>query len=348
MTVLAPNISRLDTPLARTRPDLIARWLFTVALMILMIVVVGGITRLTNSGLSITEWKPISGIIPPLSDKAWNAEFAQYKASAQYALMNTGMSLAAFKHIFFWEYIHRVIARLLGVVFALPLLWFIIKRQIPKRLIGRLVLILALGGMQGAVGWLMVASGLAGRDKVEPVMLAAHLSMALLLLSALIWTALDCRTLAINPTARLARFTPFAGVVIALLGVQIIYGALTAGLRAGVIANTWPLMNDHLFPRGVTWSGGHSFIADPYLVHFIHRWWAFVAFVALMLLARRVKPLERKASVAIHATVGTQILLGIATVMSGVVLPLAVAHQFTGALTLCATIWGAHAFGRKT
>ena len=342
-------VTRIDTPLACTRPDLIAKWLWAVAAMVVLMVVVGGITRLTESGLSITEWKPLSGAIPPLNDAQWQAEFAHYKASPQYKFMNAGMSLGGFKQIFFWEYAHRLLGRVIGLVFGLPLLWFIVKRQIPHRLIGRLVVIFLLGGLQGAIGWLMVASGLVdGRVNVQPVMLAAHLTAALTLLSALIWTALDCRLLARDATARLARLTPFAGAVLTALSLQIIYGALTAGLRAGVVANTWPLMNGHFVPQGINWTQGarRALINDPYLVHFIHRWWAWGAFVALMLLARAARKKERRASILIHIAVGTQIILGIATVASGVWLPLAVLHQLTGALTLSSAVYGAHIVGR--
>jgi len=342
------TITRLNTPLARTRPDLIARWLRAVALMVLVMVVVGGVTRLTKSGLSMTEWNPILGFIPPLNDAQWQAELAKYQMSPQYRLTNRGMTLAAFKGIFFWEYLHRVVARVLVVVvYFLPLAWFALKRQIPKRLVGRLVIILGCFGLQGAIGWLMVASGLVAKmTSVDPVMLAAHFAAAMVLLSAVVWTALDCQSLATKATARMARFTPVAGVVILLLGLQLVYGALTAGLHAGYVANTWPLMNDHVFPLGVTWQGMRTLIADPYLVHFIHRWWAFGVFVAVMVLARRVRKLERAASIAIHIAVGIQIVLGIATVMSGVWIYLAVAHQLTGALLLVTTVWAAHVLGR--
>jgi cytochrome c oxidase assembly protein subunit 15 len=331
------------------RPDLIARWLWLVAALVVLMIVIGGITRLTESGLSITEWKPVSGIVPPLSDAAWQSEFARYQASSQYRLLNAGMGLAAFKSIFFWEYGHRLLGRVIGLAFAGPLIWFLVKRQIPRVLAARLAVLLVLGGLQGAVGWLMVASGLVdGRDKVAPAMLAAHLGMALLLLSALVWTALDGQLLARAPSARPARPSRFAGAVTGVLCVQIGYGALTAGMRAGHVSSSWPLMNDHFVPRGIDWSHGVGFalVSDPYLVHFVHRWWAWVAFLALILLARRVRPLARRASVLIHITVGTQILLGIATVMSGVWLPLAALHQLTGALTLVAAIYGAHVLGR--
>ncbi len=340
--MLAPQ-----TKNAIARPDLIARWLWCVAVLVVIMIVVGGITRLTESGLSITEWKPLSGAVPPLSDAAWQAEFAKYQASSQYRLMNAGMTLVAFKTIFMWEYAHRLLGRIIGLAFAAPLLWFLVKRQVPRILSTRLVVLLILGALQGAVGWIMVASGLVDwHDKVAPPLLAAHLGMALALLSALVWTALDCRMMVRG--APRARIQPLAALAIAVLGLQIIYGALTAGMRAGRVANTWPLMNDHLFPRGVEWSAGlvHALLADPYLVHFIHRWWAFAVFIALMLLARRVRLEERRASVFIHATVGTQILLGIATVLSGVWLPLASLHQLVGALTVCTAVYGAHVLGR--
>jgi len=170
------------------RPLAIARWLFAVAALVFLMVVIGGITRLTESGLSITEWKPVTGAIPPLNDADWQAEFAKYKHSSQYVLMNQGMDLAAFKHIYFWEFFHRLMGRFIGLAFLAPLLWFGIKRAIPRVLTGRLVILFFLGGMQGLVGWLMVKSGLVDRVNVQPVMLAAHLTMALILLCS----CLDC------------------------------------------------------------------------------------------------------------------------------------------------------------
>ncbi|MBU6208271.1 MAG: COX15/CtaA family protein, partial [Alphaproteobacteria bacterium] len=327
-------MTRFDVPLS-ARPALIARWLFICAAFILLMVVIGGVTRLTESGLSIVEWKPLSGAIPPLNDAEWQAEFAHYKTSSQFALMNSQMTLDGFKHIFFWEYLHRLIGRLVGIVFGLPLVWFAIKRKIPRALLGRLVLLFILGGAQGGIGWLMVASGLKNRINVEPVMLAAHLTMALLLLAAILWTALDCRD------GQRVRLTPFAALAIATLAVQIIFGALTAGLRAGQVSNTWPLMNGYVFPRGVNWGQGlgKALVNDPFLVAFIHRWWAWVAVVMMILLARKVRRINRKASIAVHVAFGTQVLLGIATVLNGVWLPLAALHQLVGVLTLCACVW---------
>ncbi len=332
------------------RPLAIARWLFAVASLVFIMVVIGGITRLTESGLSITEWKPVTGAIPPLNEADWQAEFAKYKNSSQYVLMNAGMDLAAFKWIYFWEYFHRLFGRFIGLAFLLPLIWFGVKRAIPRQLTGRLILLFILGGLQGLIGWLMVKSGLVDRVNVQPVMLAAHLTMALLLLSALVWTALDCLEINRDPAAPLARLTPFALLTLGVLFFQIIWGALTAGMRAGQVSSTWPLMNDHFVPEGIEWTKGalYAVTHDPFLVHFIHRWWAWVVVAVLVVLARKVKALgARPASIAIHSAFGTQILLGIATVMTGVNIVLAVLHQGVGALVVASTIWGLHIVGRR-
>ncbi len=333
------------------RPRQIARWLWMIAAFIIAMVVIGGVTRLTESGLSITEWKPVTGAIPPLNEAQWIAEFDRYKNSSQYVLMNEGMSLAAFKHIYFWEYFHRLLGRLLGVAFAVPLLWFAIKRAIPNGYGVRLVVLLLLGGAQGGIGWLMVKSGLVDRVNVEPAMLAAHLCMALVLLAAIVWTACDIARRVGDPMARPARLT-LAGILpVALLLTQIFLGAITAGLRAGYVASTWPLMNDHFVPEGIEWHGDlwMTLTSDPYLVHFLHRWWAWVAAAGLILLARKAKKAgARTASVTLNALVGTQILLGIAAVMTGIAFPLAVAHQAVGALLVVAATACAHVMGRES
>ncbi|MDE1918021.1 MAG: COX15/CtaA family protein [Sphingomonadales bacterium] len=329
-----------------------ARWLLIVAAMVVLIVVVGGITRLTESGLSITEWKPLSGIVPPLSQAAWDQEFAHYRQIDQYAAVHAGMTLSDFKGIFFWEYIHRVLGRLIGMAVAFPLIWFWLRGQIPQGYKPRLFALLSLIGLQGTLGWLMVHSGLQkGMTEVAPLWLAAHLVTALFTLSGLVWTAMDLIALAHNPAARPARLTGFAALTGLVLAVQLVWGALMAGLRAGRVTNQWPLMNGTFWP-GASQSGeslGHAITADPAIVHFIHRWWAWVVVALLIMLARRVKAAgDRRASIAIHSAFGTQILLGIATVMSDVALPLAVLHQLVGALLVAATAWGAHAVGRVT
>jgi cytochrome c oxidase assembly protein subunit 15 len=329
------------------RPRTIACWLFFVAALILAIVVVGGITRLTESGLSITQWKPITGIIPPLTEAQWQAEFAHYREIPQYAALNQGMTLAGFKAIFFWEYLHRFLGRIIGVAFALPLVWFAIRRRIPRGYLPRLIALLALIGLQGTFGWLMVRSGLSARTEVAPGWLATHLLTALFTFAGMIWTALDLLALDRDRSARPARLTGIATIAGVVLFVQLYYGALMAGLRAGLVSDSWPLMNGSFFP-GETQP--RPFLAalteDPAIVHFIHRWWAWVLVAALIVLARVVKGSNRAASRAIHIAFGTQILLGIATVMSDVDITLAALHQLTGALLVAATTWGMHATGR--
>ena len=348
-----PSIAEPSSAAGRERPLAIARWLLAVAALVFAMVVVGGITRLTESGLSITEWKPVSGALPPLSAADWLHQFQLYQATPQYQQVSgpAGMTLGQFQFIFFWEWAHRLLGRLLGLVFALPLIWFAVKRQIPRGYGVRLAALFVLGGAQGAIGWFMVLSGLeGGRTEVSPYRLSAHLLMALFLFAALIWTALDMRRLGREPDAAPARLTRFGAAALAVLFVQLMLGAWVAGLRAGQVSNSWPLMNDRLIPDGIDWSNGVGFALthDPYLIHFVHRWWAWGVVVMLVLFARALKPIDRRATRAIHAAFGTQILLGIATVMSGVALPLAVLHQAVGALLVGATVWGAHSYGQSS
>jgi cytochrome c oxidase assembly protein subunit 15 len=334
-----------------TRPLALARWLLLVALLVFAIVVVGGITRLTESGLSITEWNLVSGTLPPLGHADWAAEFARYQATLEYRRINgpAGMDLAAFQHIYFWEWLHRLLGRLVGIAMFLPLLWFAARRAIPRGYAVRLVALLLLVGFQGALGWYMVQSGLLNRTDVSHFRLSAHLITALFLLAGLIWTALDLRQLARSGENRPARLTGAGLGASLLLLIQLLLGAWVAGLNAGQVASTWPLMNDHFVPEGIDTARGGWFAVthDPYLIHFLHRWWAWVVVIGMVILARRVRPLERPASIAIHSALGLQILLGIATVISGVALPLATLHQAVGALLVAATAWGAHVIGRR-
>ena len=329
------------------RPNAIANWLLAVASLVFLMVVVGGITRLTESGLSITEWKPITGVIPPLTEADWQEAFRKYQQIPEYQLINQGMSLAQFKFIFFWEWVHRLLGRVIGLAFAVPLLWFAMQRAIPKGYGLRLVALLALGGMQGAIGWWMVASGLVDRTDVSHYRLATHLLTALVILSGLIWTALDLKALAKNATATPARLTRFGAGVALILFIQLLFGAYTAGLNAGLAASDWPLINGKLLPEpSLSGSAVHVLTNDPFIIHFVHRWWAWVAVIALVLLARRVKQAGvRPAAIAIHSAFGTQMLLGIATVMTQVNIVLAVLHQAVGALVVAATIWGLHILG---
>lgn len=331
------------------RPLALARWLSGVAALIALIVIVGGITRLTESGLSIVEWKPVTGIVPPLSRAQWQAEFAAYQQIPQYTEVNgpAGMTLAQYQSIYFWEWLHRLLGRLIGLAMALPFAWYAWRRAIPRGYAPRLLALLALIGLQGAFGWLMVRSGLSGRTAVAPHWLAIHLVTALVTMAGMIWTALDLRNLARREPP--ARLSGFAALALAVLLIQLVYGALLAGLRAGYVASDWPLMQGKLVPDGIDWSAGAlALVADPFLVHFFHRWWAFAVAAVLIVMGRRLRTSGyRPVSVALHSAFGMQILLGIATVLSGVALWLAVLHQLVGTALVAASVWGAHVLGRR-
>jgi cytochrome c oxidase assembly protein subunit 15 len=334
---------------ARPRPLALSNLLLVVAGLVFAMVVIGGITRLTESGLSITQWNVVSGVVPPLSHADWVHEFDLYKRTPQYIEVAgpAGMTLSGFKFIFFWEWVHRLLGRILGLVFFAGVAWFAFKREIPRGFGWRLVALFLLGGLQGAVGWFMVVSGLEGRTEVSPYRLSAHLLFALFLFSALIWTALDLRRLPDKP----ARLTRASVLTLLVLFIQLMLGAWVAGFRAGYVSNTWPLMNGHFVPQGIDWSRGVLFAMthDLYLLHFMHRWWAWVVVAALILFARKLRKVEgaRSASIAIHSAFGTQIVLGILTVLSGIAIWLAVLHQATGALLLATTVWGAHEMGSQ-
>jgi cytochrome c oxidase assembly protein subunit 15 len=326
--------------------------MFAVAAMVFAMVVIGGITRLTESGLSITEWNVVSGVIPPLSHDDWVRAFDLYKQTPQYQQVSgpAGMTLAGFKFIFFWEWAHRLLGRVIGLVFFIGVAWFALRREIPSGFGWRLVALFVLGGLQGAVGWLMVLSGLEGRTEVSPYRLSAHLLFALFLMGALLWTALDLRSVARDPRRPFSRMTGGSIAVLAVVFIQVMLGAWVAGFRAGYVSNTWPLMNDHFVPAGIDWSHGigFAFTHDLYLLHFMHRWWAWAVVAALVVFARTVRRAgARPASIAIHSAFGTQIILGIATVTTGIALPVAVLHQAVGALVVAATVWGAHVVGEQ-
>ena len=343
--------SQSTFPAGRARGiSALIRWLLVVALLIVTIVAVGGITRLTESGLSITEWKPVTGTLPPLSEAQWQAEFEAYKQIPQYTELNgpAGMTLDDYKFIYFWEWFHRLLGRVIGLALVGGIAWFAWRRQIPRGYFWRLTALAALVGLQGSLGWWMVASGVeADSDvKVSHLRLATHLLVALVTLGGVVWTMLDL--MAHRKGRPPARLTGLASTVLVVLVLQLIVGAFVAGLRAGYVASDWPLMQGSFFPEGVDWSRGAFFALthDPYLVHFVHRWWAWVVVAVLIVLARRIRVANRPASIAIHSAFGVQILLGIATVMTGVSLWIAVLHQLVGALLVWAVVWGAHMHGR--
>ena len=323
------------------RPRAISTWLILIAVLILAMVMVGGITRLTESGLSIVHWDPISGAIPPLTEADWQAQFDAYRATPQYAQVNSGMSLADFKTIFFWEYVHRLLGRLIGLAFALPLLWFWWRRAIPQGYGWKLVGILCLGGLQGVIGWWMVVSGLVDRTEVSHVRLAVHLLTALAIYSACIWVALDLRL----ARARL----PLIGIwALCALALQLMFGAYVAGLRAGYAFNTWPMMGDEWFPAAAPMMEPftRNLVDNPIVVQFVHRWLAFVvAFFAIWLAMKAWLRGLRLEATALVGAVCVQIVLGILTLLSGVKIDIAVAHQGMAVLLLAAMLTAAHRIG---
>jgi len=319
----------------------VAIWLAIVAVLILAMVVVGGATRLTGSGLSITEWQPIMGALPPMGDAAWAEAFAKYREIPQYKLVNAGMTMDEFKFIFWWEWGHRLLGRLIGLVFAVPFVVFLVRRQIPKRLVWRCVGLLVLGGMQGVIGWWMVASGLSERVSVAPERLTVHLGMALALFVMTVWTALD----AWAGKPRQPSDTPWRTWALVFLGAvffQCLLGALVAGTDAGFAYNDWPLMAGQVFPRDYAGDGLWQTLAhNQASVQFHHRIGGYLLALATAVLAAfayrdRVLPREAKqAAWILTGVVVLQILLGIAALMLVVPLWLGLLHQ-AGAVFLLA------------
>ena len=314
-----------------------AWWLFVCCGFVFAIVVVGGITRLTHSGLSIVQWQPVAGVVPPLDDAEWQAEFARYKTSPEYRERNFDMTLAGFKSIFWWEYGHRLLGRFIGVVFLLPFLWFLARRAISPPIAWRLAGIFALGGLQGALGWFMVKSGLVDDPRVSSVRLAAHLGTAFLIYAAMLWLALGLATGFRRREPRPARVR--AAVLAAMVFVMVLTGALVAGIHAGSAYNTWPTMNGDFMPPGL-------WVIDPWWVNLVnnitlvqldHRLLAYAIAVVAFTLAWRVltdrssDAKERRWAWALAIAVALQVAAGITTLVMHVPLPLAALHQ-SGAL----------------
>jgi len=327
-------------------------WLLAVALVILAMVTIGGLTRLTGSGLSITQWQPIMGAIPPLNDAEWADAFAKYQRIPQYIVENRGMTLEGFKGIFWWEWTHRLLGRLLGVLFIVPFLWFAGVGAIRRSDWPRMLVLFLLGGLQGFIGWWMVASGLEVRTSVSQYRLAIHLGTALLLLVAILWIALEylrapaaegARENGLKSTGMSKRATAFA----ALVYFQMLLGALVAGLHAGLIYNTWPDMNGRFLPEDPFFFRPWwiNFFENPGLAQFDHRIGAYlVAAFAVWIYAQGVRLSgHAKTSAKAVAVIATfQIGLGITTLLLQAPEWLAAAHQVTAALLLCAGVW--HAF----
>jgi cytochrome c oxidase assembly protein subunit 15 len=324
----------------RSRP--VAIWLFIVAAMVFSMVVVGGATRLTDSGLSITEWQPIMGALPPMSDQAWLKAFELYKQIPQFQLVNPDMTLQEFKGIFWWEWAHRFLGRIVGAAFAIPFVVFLIRKDIPRRLIWRCAAMLGLGGLQGLVGWWMVSSGLSERVSVAPERLMTHLGLALALFVLLIWTALD----AWNGAPRVEERSPWRGWALAFLGAvffQSLLGALVAGNDAGLVYNDWPLMNGRFFPSDYVSAGIWSTLAHSQAaVQFNHRLIAYavvIAGIAIAVMAQRDRllvPHGKQAALAVAVVVSLQAALGVWTLVAAVPISLGVLHQAGAAVLLAA------------
>jgi len=317
---------------------LIKAWLVVVALMIVAMVVVGGATRLTGSGLSITEWQPISGALPPFNEADWQTLFEKYQQSSQYKLQNSGMAISDFKFIFWWEWAHRLLGRTVGLVFFVPLLGFLLTRKIERRHLPRLFGIFVLGGLQGALGWYMVASGLVDRVEVSQYRLSAHLTLATILLAAVVWTTYSISQRHQKPRT----LNQWVALVLpALVVLQIAAGAFVAGLNAGQGYNTWPLMDGQFIPNGLlamdpVW---HNFFESAITVQFQHRMLAYVILALVLWHGARAQTLS--ALLLVCAVLG-QVCLGILTLLTQVPLGLALAHQLGAMLVLIVALWNLH------
>ena len=328
----------------------IAVWLLAVCGLIAVMVVVGGLTRLTGSGLAITEWKPIHGALPPLSLAEWNEEFEAYQKIPQYQQLNSGMTLAEFKGIFWWEWAHRNLGRLIGFAFLLPFLIFLFRGQIERGLIPRLIVLFVLGGLQGLLGWYMVVSGLSGRVDVSQYRLVAHLGLALVIYGAMLWTALPLWRGEWPAAAAPHQLYRWSLIVMALIFVQILLGGFVAGLDAGLTYNTWPLMDGQFVPEGAyatspVWLTPFENVTTVQFNHRMMGYAVFASVIALFIAGMR-QGLKAPTGAYLVAAVVVQVLLGIWTLIAGMPLWLAALHQFGAVVLLTASLIHADALRR--
>src|ERR1041385_1635017 len=331
----------------RNGDRIVAAWLLACCALVFAMVVVGGVTRLTHSGLSIVEWQPIVGPLPPLDEAAWQETFAKYKQTPEYRLVNPGMSLEGFKGIFWWEYVHRLLGRLIGEAFLLPLLWFALRGRIARALAWKFAAIFGLGALQGALGWYMVQSGLVDNPRVSQFRLTAHLGIAFLIYAAMLWIAFDLLFARADPGSR--RLRRFASALAALVFVMVLSGGLVAGTRAGLAYNTFPLMNGRFVPPEILALEPSylNFSNNISTVQFDHRLiaWLLAFLVPWFWLRVRRNSASERAKLAADLFLGAlalQIALGIATLLLAVPLPLAAAHQAGALLVFSAALFAAH------
>lgn len=340
---------------AAPRRRAVGIWLLACCAFLYLLLVVGGITRLTRSGLSITEWQPIMGTLPPLSEADWHELFAKYQRTPEYQLVNRGMTLDQFESIFWWEYVHRLLARLLGVLFVVPLAVFALRRRVDGGLALRLGGVFLLGAAQGAMGWYMVASGLVAEPRVSHLRLAAHFGLALAIFAAMLWLALG--ELRARPVAATGVRAPglLASAFALLVFVQALVGALVAGTHAGLMYPTFPLMDGRVVPAalGTTPPWWRDLLYNPTTIQFTHRTLAWLLVVLGVALWWRIvgrgsegAPVTRTAAHLVLAALGLQFALGVATLLLHVPLVLAVLHQAGAVLLLAAALNARHATPR--
>lgn len=325
------------TPRQSAALPYVRAWLFIVAFLVFAMVIVGGATRLTDSGLSITEWQPLLGAIPPLTDADWLAAFDKYKLIPEYSVINRGMTLAEFKFIYWWEWAHRFLGRIIGAVFLLPLLFFALTKRLPKGAWPRLAAIFVLGGLQGALGWYMVRSGLAGRVDVSQYRLAAHLTLAAVIFAAVVWAALRIG----SEPRRITERERGAALLCALIILQIAAGGFVAGLDAGKGYNTWPLMEGALVPGGLfpltPW--WRNLFENAMTAQFSHR---VIAYVLAVGVAAHAYLARTPSAVLLLGMVLAQAALGIWTLLAMAPLELSLIHQGGAFLLLAAALWNLH------
>ncbi len=327
----------------------VARWLMLCAIVVFGMILLGGVTRLTHSGLSMVDWRPLVGVIPPIGEQEWLATFDKYKQFPEYQKINKGMSLDGFKVIFMYEYLHRVLGRVIGVLFAIPFFYFALRKRLRPGLTPHLVVLLTMGGLQGLLGWYMVKSGLVDNPHVSQYRLAAHLGVAVAIYTYMVWLVLELRPVAHTALSGLSRYARWSPLLLGLVYLMILSGALVAGTRAGLVYPTWPLMGDSFVPPGLyamtpAWLAAFE---DVVTIQFNHRMFAYLLFVVLNVFAFLVyrhapHGRVRSAAVILAVVLWMQVLLGISTLLQQVPVWLGAAHQGGAVLLLTAMLYLSH------
>ncbi len=329
-------------------------WLYVVSFLVFLMVFIGGVTRLTDSGLSMVDWKPLMGVIPPLGDVEWQKAFDAYKQFPEFKLMNSHFTLSEFKFIYFWEYFHRLMGRVVGIVFFFPFIFFLIRKKINGLRL-KLFFAFILGGSQGLLGWYMVKSGLVDRPDVSHFRLAAHLSLAFIIIGYLFWIVFDIKLKnKLTPSKRFSKLRLPMVIFLILLGIQIVYGAFVAGLDAGIGYNTWPLMGDSIIPRAAYRNGTffQNIFYNPATIQFIHRTFGILIFIYSFVLFRKSERLDhfvaQKSIKFVFYFVIAQFLLGVATILMKVPVSLGSMHQVLACILFLITIRSVYILSRKT